>query len=133
MSKNLISKIAHLLGVEIGEEFKILDNDTKYKFSNTCLAYYCDTDKYWKNTNGLTLYSLLQGNYKIVKQPWKPKLNETYYTYCGTRWAIAQDKWLNWAEDNIRYKHGFVFKTEQEAIEARPRLYKEYMYCDWSE
>lgn len=89
MSKNLIPEICKLLGVELGEEFKLKDNhdnslsNETYKFSKDALLYkYQDTDAdAYCLASSITLCSLLTGDVEVSKLPWKPKKNEAYYTF----------------------------------------------------
>ena len=64
---NYMSEIAKLLGVEIGEEFKVKGNNkhNKYKFTDTDLVY----DSESKMPAIGTLYDLLKGEDEIIKIP----------------------------------------------------------------
>lgn len=69
-------EVAKMLGVEIGEEFDILVNETEmlvhgpYKIIDNAIVDYvgCKT----KNL----LYGLLTGEYTLQKRPWRPKYDE---------------------------------------------------------
>lgn len=61
MSKSKMKEVAKLLGVELGEEFKIKDIYNTYKFTNDGL-YDC-----YSNDRERMLYNLLTGKYEIEK------------------------------------------------------------------
>ena len=75
MAKNLIPEIAHMLGVEIGEEFKVKgDDEYTYRFTSNelKLTYANDIEMSTIATNK-ALIALLNGEDEIIKMPWKPK------------------------------------------------------------
>lgn len=137
MIKNLIPEIARLLGVEVGEEFEIVnlrvENDEEHtvRFTENSFQLYTENDGWVDIVRPIG--GLIIGNFKIIKRPWKPKVGELFYSYVGDNWAIFKDRWLNVVDDLVFLKHGLVFKTEEEAIKKRPCLYKEYTGKDWSE
>lgn len=79
MSKNYMPEVARMLGVEIGEEFDIFNNEMEelvhgpYKIIDNAIVDYvgCKT----KNL----LYGLLTGEYTLQKRPWRPKDCEMYW------------------------------------------------------
>lgn len=87
MSKNLISEIANLLGVELEETFKIRRPDYKV-CENGIYAFFENEGLTKKNKQGefdsnssIEFEDLCLGNYEIVKLPWEPKYGEPFYTY----------------------------------------------------
>ena len=72
MTENKMSEVAKLLGVELGEEFKI-DNDGlsfksfKYKLDEEGLIFWEEGCQKWLGSEGLS--SLLTGKAKIIKLP----------------------------------------------------------------
>ena len=74
MAKNLIPQIAQMLGVAIGEEFKIKDkhsefvSDKTYKFSENALMYFHQEDGNICRivADSMTLCSLLNGYLEVV-------------------------------------------------------------------
>lgn len=125
---NHIAKVAQMLGVEIGESFKLTD-DTHGDYRQ----YYQFTYKKgfetsvdgvkWKTAAAEVLRDILMGDIKIVKLPWKPKTGEKYYVPNIFNW-----NYYNYylCVDNERdeelYKRGLVFKTEEEAIEMSKKM-----------
>lgn len=79
---NYMADVAQLLGVEIGEEFKIEGHsgNVKYRLSEENLEY-LSGDKAF--TISSTLNKLLNGEYKVVKIP-KPVLNDVEKEYLST-------------------------------------------------
>ena len=82
---NYYKKIAEMLGVELGEEFRLKENKTK----NILIPRYKITQEeglmYSVNRNefdrSVSLMSIINGSYSIVKLPWKPKKGEVYWHY----------------------------------------------------
>lgn len=128
MSKNLIPEIAKMLGVELGEEFKIDGNDsTLYRLEKSGLrarGINCE-GKYSDTVSGLVLEILLTGDIKIVKLPWKPKRKDKYWTiYINGNNKLDTD-WNIWTEgiaELARLKAGWVFRTKEEAEVALPKV-----------
>ena len=127
MSKNLIPQIAQMLGVEIGEEFKVdryeYDGMT-CKFAENMLMSRSDLKGAEWGITDVILSTLLAGDAEIVKLPWKPKKGETYYTF-----ELLNGKWivhlLWWAEVPCHYAlldKGWVYRTKAEAETALPKV-----------
>lgn len=85
MSKNLMPQIAEMLGIELGEEFKVEgDKDFEQKtFYLTTRGLKVKLDQCPKKEIPAmaVLDSLLFGDTKIIKLPWKPKMDERYWTF----------------------------------------------------
>ena len=130
MRKNYMAEVAKILGVELGEPFKITD-DTHGDYHR----YYQFTDKKgletsvdgvnWETAAAVTLRDILMGNIRIVKLPWKPQEGEKYYV---PRIAIRPyDRhyyyyWDNSGVDIKRYDMGIVCKTPEEAIALTEKM-----------
>lgn len=136
MSKNLIFEIAQMLGVTIGEEFKIKDkqdnfvSDKTYKFSENALMYFYqeDGDICRIVAGSQTLCSLLNGNFEVVKLPWHLKKGEEYYTFTGTseKWIVWKQRWTNHPIDYALLAKGWVYPSKKEAEFALSKVAKEY-------
>ena len=131
---SLISQVAKMLGVESGEEFKVEGYKGVFYFLDSCLAYKPsnteeDTEEYVDSI----LVDLLNGRNKIIKLPrvpWKPRLDEKYYTFClenfsSFHWRIFKTDWFETPTDFARLKVGWVYRTYAEAKEALPIVAKE--------
>ena len=127
MAKNLIPKIAKLLGVEVGEDFKIKGyNEQTYRFDADGLIYSCLMKKTFANA---MLVSLLAGEDEIIKLPWKPKQDETFYTFgihaTENKWVVVSVKWWDNVKNLALYKIGWVYRSQAEAEAALPAVAKE--------
>jgi hypothetical protein len=134
MAKNLIPEIIQMLGVAIGEEFKIKDkhgefvSDKTYKFSENALMYFHqEDDNIYRIVSRTTLCSLLNGNYGIVKLPWKPKKGEYYYTFelLGDKWVVHSSWWGGFPNEYAMLDKGWVYRTCEEAEAALPKVAEE--------
>ena len=112
-------QLAKILGVEIGEEFKIkfqsgnMSNAT-YKIEN-CNIY----DSHKSNYDGRFLPSDIHVSTlmscKIVKLPWKPKVGDMYYYINGMADnGYRTECWGDDKYDENLFKRGLVYRTEEE-------------------
>jgi hypothetical protein len=129
MNENLISKIARMLGVELGEEFKVKGNDAyTYKFTNDGLklTYANDIEMSPIATNK-ALVALLNGDAEIIKLPWKQKKGDTYYSFemLGNAWVVASSWWGGFPSEYALLDKGWVYRTCEEAQAALPSVAKE--------
>lgn len=131
MAKNLISNICKLLDIEINEKFKI--KNEQYK-DNT---FFIDKDgniiiiingKEYYSYHDIRLVELLTGEQEIIKIPWKPKKEESYFTLyiSGAFVYIEPAKWEDNMIDFTRYKANLVFKSQKEAQDAIPSFAEEF-------
>ena len=134
MAKNLIPEIARMLGVEIGEEFKIKGyEEWFYKFDNDRVLMFKHNDDVKMPVAPVSVYvaflALLRGECEIIKLPWKPKQGEKYwgfwYSQLNDAWLVILYTWSNNPEDFAFYKAGWVFHTKKEAKAALPTVAKE--------
>ena len=132
---NHIAGVAKLLGVELGEVFKITsdtqgdypgDYQNYYRFTeNNCFETSYDGVE-WKTTIAAVLLKhILMGDIRIVKLTWKPREGEKYYV---PRIAIRPEDrhyyyyWSNSGSDIKRYDMGIVCKTPEEAIALTEKM-----------
>ena len=126
MSKNLIPQIVQMLGVEIGEKFKIKGyNEPTYRFDADGLK--ASFDNFSKKEEGLanaSLGSLLAGNLEIIKLPWKPNVGEEYYTFSTSagKWIACRQRWTNHPIDLALLDKGWVFHSKKGAEDALPKV-----------
>lgn len=121
MTKNLIPEIAKMLGVEIGEEFEVKGiTSSKYRFKNDGLEV-----NFWDGVWKQSILSISQlGDIEVMKLPFEPQMDERYYTFAGS-WEITDTLWRNRPCDYGRKAINCVFRTQEEALKARPAKYKE--------
>lgn len=126
MGKNLIPEIARMLGVEIGEEFKVEGvADKTYKFIIDELIV-CGE----KNANhgyvsaNMMLVSLAKGDANLIKLPWKPKKGDAYYTFeiFRGKWVVRSLWWTGAPYNYALLDKGWVFRTKEEAEDALTKV-----------
>lgn len=124
MAKNLIPQIAQMLGVEIGEDFKIKGyTEQTYRFDDDGLkVIYSYLMK--KTFANVMLGSLLAGKAEIVKLPWKPKKGDAYYTFEVFRgkWVVRSVWWTGEPCNYALLDKGWVFRTKEEAEDALTKV-----------
>lgn len=118
-----MTKVAKMLGVEIGEVFKI---DSKphclFRFTHKCLQVSVTPD-FWLMGSDDYLRGFLNGSLSIHKLFWKPKKREIYY--CPNIFGIDLynvNVWDDSIVDKEFYIRGLVFKTKEEAIAMSRRM-----------
>ncbi len=128
MAKNLIPEIAKMLGVELGEEFKIKGEDKlTYRFDSDGLKLTYDggIELYRIPTNA-AFAALVEGQDEIVKLPWKPKKDETFYTFgihaTENKWVVVSVKWWDNVKNLALYKIGWIYRSQAEAEAAPPAV-----------
>ena len=143
MAKNLISEIAKMLGVELGEEFKIKGyEEWFYKFDNDRVLMFKHNDDVKMPVAPVSVYvaflALLRGECEIIKLPWKPKKGDAFYSFGKSTlfgckgdgddcvWQVTQYSWDNYPFMVSAFKAGWVFRTKAEAEDALPDIAKEF-------
>lgn len=131
MSKNLIPQIAQMLGLQLGEEFKVKgDNELIYRLTNDGLKLTHDSGIELADVSAKVAFAaLLNGKDDIVKLPWKPKKGEKYYSFdftCKNYWIVDSYVWLNSPRDYALLGKGWVYRTEAEAEAALPKVAAEF-------
>ena len=117
---NKFETIAKLLGVEMGEEFKVIREDgtlmsDTYKITDKGLI--CDDVAVVYTMLG----TLLCDKYTIKKLPWEPKNGERYY-YFDLEDIFNTLYSPNDSGDIFNTINGITFKTEEEAEEMRLKV-----------
>lgn len=109
---NYMEQVAHMLGVELGERFKVSGMDGRFWIDEIGLCMEDDKGDY--DLNAL-LAALLTGRSKIVYLPYKPKIGDAYYL--NTRFGETRHEWVE--DDNLFdlmiIKLGKVYRTEEAA------------------
>lgn len=121
MAKNLIPNIARMLGVEIGEEFKIRGDDRTcfIDLDGLHLDYHVADDE-----DNAMLHDLLCGEAEIIKIPWKPKKGDVYFTFklLGDKWVVRSLWWGGFPEEYALLDKGWAYRSEEEAQAALPKV-----------
>lgn len=124
MTKNLMPEIAKMLGVELGEEFKIKGYDPTCWFDLDGLHF-----DGWvaEDEEDAMLHNLLCGEAEIIKLPWKPKKGDVYFTFglLGDKWVVRSLWWGGFPEEYALLSKGWMYRTEKEVQAALPAVAKE--------
>lgn len=128
MSKNLIPGIAKMLGVELGEEFKVKGYEEmtfSLIYSGLIIVYDDYPEMEWTSVN--TIFDeLLVGRLEIIKLPWKPKKDEVFYTFgihaTEDKWVVVSCKWWDNVKNLALYKIGWIYRSQAEAEAALPAV-----------
>lgn len=123
MGKNYMPEVARMLGVEIDEEFDLLNEGgevidySPYKFTSKVIV-----DCYDAEINSSVFFELLIGKYTIQKRPWRPKEGDVY-------WFIDADGFADWGyfcKDSLGaicdLNMGNCFPTKEAAEAAVPEM-----------
>lgn len=125
---NHIPELAKILGVEVGEEFayQIGEQTQEYrlKFTQDSLVYVIK-DKVF-TPDSIALAKLINGEYKVIKLPWKPGRKEDFY-FVNSNGIVSS---LGWASSET-FKAGLIlmencFRTKDEAEEHRDKIIEKY-------
>lgn len=123
---NLIPQIAEMLGVELGEEFKIKGHEElTYRFARDRLQLTYDNNIELSDLAAKVAFvALLNGKDEIVKLPWKPKKGECYYTFelLGDKWVVRSSWWTGSPYGHALSDKGWIYRTRAEAEAALPKV-----------
>ena len=129
---NHIPEIAKMLGVEIGEKFRIdFKDDTKlFMFTEDTLVEAGSGEPIYR-----TLADLVCGIRKIIKLPFEPKVGEKYYYIdffgINCKPTPCSEKWEG---NNCDYQAkycGNCFRTAEEAEAHKHEVYKRLTGREW--
>ena len=127
MTRNLIPETVKMLGVEIGEEFKVVSKDGSEQICNfTMRGLFVNGNNYDKKL----LAEILCGDAEVVKLPWKPKEGQTVYSFYARGISrVLEVISFVWVGSVVSHqalvKAGWVYKTKKEAKAALPTVAKE--------
>ena len=123
---NHMAEVARMLGVELGEEFKVACNgcvdDDNYCFAKNGI-YNISKNSYERP--GM-LVNLLTGITTIKRKPWKPKYGEEYWHVTTFDGRIGLNVWCDVWKDINYYKLGNCYRTREEAEANRDKWVKFY-------
>lgn len=127
MSKNLMPQIAEMLGVALGEEFKVKGDDYEltYIFTDDGLKItYAGGIEISQVSTNSAFVALVMGEDEIVKLPWKPKKGDVYYTFelLWGKWVVHSLWWAGVPCNYALLDKGWVFRTKEEAEAALPTV-----------
>lgn len=125
---NHMAGVAKLLGVEVGEPFKIIDDtygirQSYYRLTEENCCEISDDNTSWVTVSAEVLKWLIMGDVRISKLPWKPAIGTEYYVPSITL-AKKYDirKWYSIEDNERHYNLGIVCKTRYEAIKLANKM-----------
>lgn len=125
MSKNLIPEIAKMLGVELGEEFKIKGYDGLiYKLTDNGLELTTVDGQKTKWFDHGALSSLLKGKMEIIKLHYRPDYRQMYWTF-GLKdgiWVVIPREWEDYPAEILLADKGWTYRSKEEAEDALPKV-----------
>lgn len=115
---NYMEQVAKMLGVELGEKFKI--NFDRFDNCNRNFDYYLsksgivlDSKDHSCISNDV-LCGLIYGYYTIKRKPWMPNMRQEYL-FVDEGGRIEYNEWMNTSTDLNYYKIGNLYRTKEEA------------------
>ena len=131
MAKNLMPRIAEMLGVEIGERFKVSQKDSEiYYFTDAAFlkqvndAESEDFVSDLEEEDLLVLYYLLSGKETVVRLSCEPKYGDKYYYLNVSDVCVSSGYWFGHTDDYAMRSLGMVYRTKEE---AKAHLEEDYM------
>ena len=131
-------QFAEMLSLELEQEFVLTDVDGNrkdeltYKITEFGILCKSKINNDWLTVSLITLKKIINGDYKAVSKPWKPKKGDTYSYYINSTYfdGINSCKWTDEDLDLLLWKTGNCFRTEEEAEtkgkEIMEKIQKEY-------
>ena len=112
---NRVDKLANVFGIELNEEFDLVDCDNGLKIDNCPYKF---TERGLVDCNNYAdewcAMLLITGEFEIAKKPWKPKDREI--VYYKTISGVGVGSFFESDIKMLAYYHiGNIFKTEEEA------------------
>ena len=130
MIMNYIAEVAKMFGVELGEVFKVTDDNSGkyhnyYRFTEKKGIEVSEDNVKWEadTTDVFVLKWLLIGVARIIKLPWRPSRGDVYYMPSVT--SIGKYIKLFWTgsrNDEGSYQQGLVLRTKKEAVELAEEM-----------
>lgn len=131
MAKNLIPEIARMLGVELGEKFKIKGEDElmTYSFNSDGLQVtYGDGIEIPYIFTNLALVALVKGEEEIIKLHYRPDYRQMYWTF-GLKngiWVVVPREWEDYPTEILLADKGWAYRSKKEAKAALPKVAAEF-------
>ena len=134
---NYMEQVAKMLGVELGEKFRINFKDDHLNISGRDTSdheYFFSNEGVEVITPGYAcissdvLFKLIRGEWEIKRKPWRPKNDDLYYLVEETG-LVSCEVWCNDSIDINYYKLGNCYRTKKEA-EANATKWKAFYESD---
>lgn len=132
---NHMKEVAALLGIELNEEFELIFPSPSSCHATIMLTIegvrVINTDVYdMLNFKLNLLQNLIKGSYGIKRKPFKPKLNEKYYSLLINHFPARnmivtwEYTWRDYSHDYTNYYLGLCFRTKEEAEANKDKMLK---------
>lgn len=120
MAKNYMAAVAKMLGMELGEEFIIENQDRKETVVISLDGFHViQPNNVLGPDHGKLLSKVLQGLYEVKKKPWEPKEGDKVWSFRCAGYPIWSGiAWMYWngAPWQLALKAlGMVYHTRKEA------------------
>lgn len=115
MSKNLMPKVAALLGVEIGEKFIIENAEHNLQVVLVADGLHVTKDDFLGSSNSKLLQNVLCGLFEVKKLLWEPKHKEYYYCPSITQRSVIEFLWIGDTHDYALKALGMIYRAREEA------------------
>ena len=115
MTKNLMPRIAEMLGVEIGEKFIIENAEHNLQVVLVADGLHVTKDDFLGSSNSKLLQNVLCGLFGVKKLPWEPKYKEPYYRPNIIYKVVSNPIWRGGTFDYSLKELGMVYRTRKEA------------------
>lgn len=115
MSKNLMSEIAKLLGVEVGEKFIIENAEHNLQVVLVADGLHVTKDDFLGSSNSKLLQNVLCGLFEVKKLPWEPKEGEPYYRPNIMYKEVSDTKWRGGTFGYCLKALGMIYRSREEA------------------
>ena len=110
--ENLWEMIAKARGLELNEEFILINRGLEFKHKITTDGLYAFGHEGWYSSYGVA--GFIRGEGVIEKLPFRPQIGDTYYTIFSNT-MVTGESWAGSAGDYARLIAGIVFRTKEEA------------------
>ena len=130
--KGYMKEVAHMLGVELKEEFEVDYGKGRVataKLKPSGLEVINTNFDFYGDINRLLLECLLNGSCTIKRKQRMPSYGERYY-YVAPYGVMGTTKWASHASDMVLYKLGNCYSTMEEANENRDKWKAFYASTD---
>ena len=114
---NYISEVAKMLGVELGEEFELNENENWICIFTEDQFEVSNKNKVYVNASlgEHVLAELIGGAYTVKRKPWKPQQRYEVYYLVHSDGDVVEGCWTDREWDKTNYKIGNCYRTKEEA------------------
>ena len=129
---NYMSEVAKMLGVELGERFRLYDDDREYEVDYYFLEdgiYVGIPNKNHRANSGL-LFDIVTGEYNIKRKPWRPEEGDGFWYMDADGGVYHYSNFNSTDADYVNYyKLGNCYRTKEE-VEANREKWKAFYASD---